>query len=201
MRNRIHLGGGESVALQSVVGRSRDQIDPRALLAVLASLGVSGGHASQHQQGWSSGPFAPRSDGRVLVGVDISSLPNADGSAPKVEWLPLTPVAGIDIVAAATNDYTLTPTKYFRPGPLVIADTIAANLVMSNLLIGGKPVFAGSGAVPCVLFSHLCVMNSLNSYVATNSAPITFTLKNVHASATQTTRGVWVGDTQELQVG
>ena len=69
---------------------------------------------------------------------------------------------------------------------------------MTSLLIGGKPVFAGSGAVPCRLFSHLSVHNALSSYVASNNAPITFTLTNVHASATQTIRGVWICDTAEI---
>lgn len=193
--NRIHIGGGEAVSHLAL-----RQGDPRAALAVLASLGL----APLARHGAELGLRGPRphnDNGRIMVGVDMSGLPNADGSSPKVEWLPLTGSAGTDIVAAATSDFTLTPTKYFRPGPLVIADTIAANLVMTNLLIGGKPVFAGSGAVPGILFSHLCFQNALNSYVATNSAPITFTFKNVHASATQTVRGVWIGDTQELQVG
>jgi hypothetical protein len=179
---RIHLSGGEA-ASHLALRRG----DPRAAAAVLASLGMHHRPANDN--------------GRILVGVDMSGLPNSDGTLPKVEWLPLTPQAGTDIVAAATADFVLTPTKYARPGALVIADTLAANLVMTNLLIGGKPVFAGSGGVPCVLFSHLCMQNALSSYIATNSAPITFTLKNVHASVTQTVRGVWVCDTQELAVG
>jgi hypothetical protein len=188
MRNRIHISGGESVAFAGVQRR-----DPGAALALLSSLGVRTDHSLPR---FPHAQWAPR----ATVGVDMNSLPNADGSMTKVEWLPLSPVAGYDIAAAATRDFELKPTKYARPAALVMADTIAVNLAMTNLLIGGKPLFAGSGAVPCVLFSHLSVQNALSSYVASNAAPITFTLQNIHATVTQTVRGVWVCDTQELAV-
>lgn len=184
MANRIHITGGAPV-LHHAVNRGA----PAAVQAMLASMGLL-------QQPQRSG-FARR----VTVGVDMTQLPNSEGTPPKVEWLPLSASAGNDIAAAATRDYELKPTKYARPGALVIADTIAANLVMTALQIGGKPVFAGSGAVPCILFSHLSVQNALSSYVASNNAPITFTLQNVHASVTQTVRGVWICDTSELAVG
>jgi hypothetical protein len=183
MRNRIHISGGESVAFAGVQRR-----DPGATAAMLASLGVRTDYS------------LPRWGGQTRVGVDMTSLPNSDGSLTKVEWLPLSPVAGYDITFGATRDFELKPTKYARPSALVMADTLAVNLAMTNLLIGGKPLFAGSGAVPCVLFSHLSVQNALSSYVASNAAPITFTLQNIHASVTQTVRGVWVCDTQELAV-
>jgi hypothetical protein len=189
MRNRIHISGGDAVS--SLALRSGNS-DPRAALAVLASLGVPYDRSLP-----SFGPGG----GRFRVGVDMTQLPNSDGTPAKVEWLPLSGAAGNDIAAAATRDYELKPTKYARPGPLVLDNSIAINLVMTALQIGGKPVFAGSGAVPCALFSHLCFQSALSSYVASNNAPITFTLQNIHASATQTVRGVWICDTQELSVG
>ena len=186
--SRIHISGGNAVSHLAL-----NRGDPRAAAAILASLGVRADHSLPR--------FPAPQFGRVVVGVDMTQLPNSDGSVPKVEWLPLSGAAGNDIAAAATRDYELKPTKYARPGALVIPDATAVNLVMSNLMIGGKPVFAGSGAVPGVLFSHLCVQYSLSSYVASSNAPITFTLQNIHASATQTVRGVWICDTQELAVG
>ncbi len=184
--SRVHISGGISAAHNGV-----QRGDPAAVAAMLASLGLL-------QQ--PAGRF-PYRGGLHSVGVDMTSLPLADGTPPKVEWLPLSPAAGYDIAAAATRDFELKPTKYARPGPLVLDSTIASNLVMSNLLIGGKPLFAGSGVVPCVLFSQLSVSNNLSSYVASNNAPITFTLQNIHASVTQTVRGVWVCDTSEISVG
>ena len=183
---RFHISGGAPAAHQAI---QNGGLSARELLALLAASGFPANG--------NNGLRAPR----AVVGVDMTQLPMGDGTPPKVEWLPLTASAGTDIAAAATSDFELKPNKYFRPGPLVIDDDIAKNLIMTNLLIGGKPVFAGSGCVPCRLFAHTSVSNALSSYVATNSAPITFTLKNIHASATQTVRGVWVGDTQELAVG
>jgi hypothetical protein len=191
---RIHVSGGSLVSHQAA---NRGDVSPAVVAAVLASLGIP--QSQQQQQLYQLPRFPHR--GLHSVGVDMTSLPLADGTPPKVEWLPLSAAAGNDIAAAATRDYELKPTKYARPGPLVIADTIAINLVMTALLIGGKPVFAGSGAVPGILFSHLSLHNALSSYVASNNAPITFTLQNVHASVTQTVRGVWICDTSEIQVG
>ena len=190
MRNRIHISGGDAVS--SLALRSGNQ-DPRAALAVLASLGVPFDRSVPS--------FAQSNLGRFRVGVDMTQLPNSDGTPAKVEWLPLSGAAGNDITFGATRDYELKPTKYARPGPLVMDNAIAINLVMTALQIGGKPVFAGSGAVPCALFSHNCFQSALSSYVASNNAPITFTLQNIHASVTQTVRGVWICDTQELSVG
>jgi hypothetical protein len=187
---RVHISGGVSEAFSAVNRR-----DPAAVAVLLASLGIPARGLLP------DGPQRFPYRGLHSVGVDMTSLPLADGTPPKVEWLPLSPVAGYDIVAAATRDFELKPTKYARPGPLVIDSTIASNLAMTNLLIGGKPLFAGSGAVPCVLFSQLSVHNALSSYVASNNAPITFTLQNIHASATQTVRGVWICDTSEISVG
>ncbi len=183
--NRIHISGGDAASHLALRNG-----DPRAALSVLASLGVRQDHPSFNPLG-----------GRYRVGVDMTQLPNSDGTPAKVEWLPLSASAGNDIAAAATRDYELKPTKYARPGPLIMDNAIAVNLVMTALQIGGKPVFAGSGAVPCVLFSHLCLQSALSSYVASNNAPITFTLQNIHASTAQTVRGVWICDTQELSVG
>jgi hypothetical protein len=192
MRNRIHISGGDAVSTLALRSGNRD---PRLALAALASLGVNADTYAQLPS------FPSQGLGRFRVGVDMTQLPNSDGTPAKVEWLPLSGVAGNDIAAAATRDYELKPTKYARPGPLVLDNAIAINLAMTALQIGGKPVFAGSGAVPCALFSHLCFQSALSSYVASNNAPITFTLQNIHASATQTVRGVWLCDTQELSVG
>jgi hypothetical protein len=192
---RIHILGGEPTVHHAV-----RRGDPAAVAAMLAT--INPGVLDPRLMRMPPLPFGGYHGqaSRFSVGVDMYNLPNADGSAPKVEWLPLSAAAGNDIVAAATRDYELKPNKYARPGPLVMADTLAVNLVMTALQIGGKPVFAGSGAVPCVLFSHLSISNALSSYVASNNAPITFTLQNIHASVTQTVRGVWVCDTSELAV-
>ncbi len=195
LANRVHFQGGAPV-----VHRAVNNGDPAAIAAMLASLGLlshpangNGRLLAAASKGWGQGH-------RVGV-VDMTQLPNSDGTPAKVEWLPLSGAAGNDIAAAATRDYELKPTKWARPGPLVLDSTIASNLVMTALQIGGKPIFAGSGAVPCVLFSHLSIHNALSSYVANNNAPITFTLQNIHASATQTVRGVWICETAELAVG
>jgi hypothetical protein len=188
LANRVHYQGGAPASHRAV-----NSGDPAAIAALLASLGLLQPH---NQQGRQQRPWGHR------VGVvDMLNLPNSDGQPSKVEWLPLSASAGNDIAAAATRDYELKPTKYARPGPLVMDSTIASNLVMTNLQVGGKPVFAGTGAVPCVLFSHLSIHNALSSYVANNNAPITFTLTNIHASVTQTVRGVWICETSELLVG
>jgi hypothetical protein len=184
---RIHITGG---GLSSHRSLNEGKADPALIAAVLAQLGFRGQFPLGPSPSW----------GGARVGADMTQLPT-DGSPPKVEWLPLSAVAGNDIVAAATRDYELKPTKFARPGPLVIGDTLAVNLAMTSLLIGGRPVFAGSGAVPGILFSHLSVHNALSSFIASNNAPITFTLQNIHASVTQTVRGVWICDTAEIQVG
>jgi hypothetical protein len=198
MRQRVHISGGDAVAnlaLAAAAGGRR--LDAASTAAVLAHLGFQPGPLAHLPA-----PRWPSNDnGRVVVGVDITQLPNTDGSPAKVEWLPLTATAGKDIAAAASFDFELKPYKYARPGPLVLDSTIASNLVMTNLQIGGKPIFAGNGCVPCVLFSQLSIQNALSSLIASNNAPITFTLTNIHASATQTVRGVWVCDTSELNVG
>jgi hypothetical protein len=167
--------------------------DPVAIAAMLQLMGLSNAVHSALVE-----PFPQRRV--VMVGADMLDLPSADGRPPKVEWLPLSAAAGNDIAAAATRDYELKPTKYARPGALVMDDDVAKNLVMTQLQISGRPVFAGAGAVPCRLFSHVSTQNALSSYVASNNSPITFTLQNIHASATQTVRGVWICDTAEIAV-
>lgn len=200
LSNRIHISGGAPAGLTHL---SSARPNPHAAMAVLASLGAHpllAGPAFPPPPNWAPYIEGARKGG-LYVGADFSGLPNSDGSTPKVEYLPLTAAAGTDIAAAATASFTLTPTKYFRPGPLIMDNAIAINLTMASLTVGGKPVLAGTGAIPCCVFSHLGFMNSLQSYIATNAAPIAFDLRNFHASATQTVRGVWIGDTQELAVG
>lgn len=197
LANRVFVSGGVSVLHRAVQNG-----DPRAMVAMADSLGLR-----RHRQNDVDGLrfLPPRINWGAMAGrvgaIDMVNLPNSDGSPAKVEWLPISGAAGNDVAAAATRDYELKPNKYARPGPLVIDDDVAKNLVMTNLLIGGKPIFAGSGAVPGRFFAHTSVHNALSSYVASSNAPITFTLQNVHASATQTIRGVWVCETAELAVG
>src|SRR5262245_24047744 len=167
---RIHITGGEPT-----IHRGVRNADPAAVSAMLALMNPGIHEARPARFPALRGGFEPR----FSVGVDMYNLPNTDGSPPKVEWLPLSASAGNDIAAAATRDYELKPNKWARPGPLVMPESISLNLVMTALQIGGKPVFAGSGAVPCCLFSHLSISNALSSYVASNNAPITFTLGNV----------------------
>lgn len=183
---RIHISGGDPVAYTEMQrAAALYQADPRALHQLLATL-------NHHNYPLPAGA-APH------VGVDISGHLNPDGSPPNVEWLPLTPLAGKTITAAGgTQDFELKPTKKIRPGPLIIDDDVAKNVVMSNLTIGGKNVFAGAGVVPGRLFSHVTTNNRLQSFIASNNAPITFTLHNIHASVDQVVRGVWIGDTVEV---
>lgn len=188
-KQRIFIPGSDSVSLLAPSSRRND---PRAVAAALAMFNVRADVPPRFP--------APQWPSLRVGALDMTDLPNADPSKTKVEWLPLTTSSGTSIAAGVTQDFELKPTKYARPGPLVIPDTLAQNLIMTNLQIGGKPVFAGQGAVPCALFSEKCIVNALSSYVASNNASITFTLKNIHASAAQVVFGVWLCDTQELQV-
>jgi hypothetical protein len=142
-------------------------------------------------------PYVDRDthDRRQIVGAYAEE---AEGEA---EWkelgLPLSGVSGVSIVAGASTDFELKPNRLFLPGILALADTLAANLLMTALSIGGHNCLLSTGAIPMTVFSHLALYKPFRGWAASNAQPITFTLKNIHASVTQVVYGVWFGLAQD----
>jgi hypothetical protein len=172
--------------------------DPALLAQLYPQFKVAGEQPQQQMVGGWGDPQivgAPGYSGDPqIVGAEVQ-VKSAENPDFYDEWLPLTGDAGITIAAGATADFELKPNKLFRPGPLVIPAATAVNLIMTNFAIGGNPVFARSGAIPCAAFSELATHKTLNSRTANNSAPMTFTLKNIHASVAQVVYGLWLGKT------
>lgn len=177
--SRVHISGGDSLSFTSALYRG----DKSAIADLLASL-------PSHYYRPIGGHQPPV--GKVHVGADVMTQP--DGSSANVEILPIAPAAGYSVAAAASQPFDLKPTRPFQPTALIIDDDIAKNLTMSNLAIGGQPVFCGSGVAVGRGFSHASFVNVLSSYWADNATPITFELTNIHASAAQVIRGHFVGN-------
>jgi hypothetical protein len=143
-------------------------------------------------------PYVDRDthDRRQIVGAYAEE---AEGG--EAEWkelgLPLSGVSGVSIVAAASQDFELKPNRLFLPGILALADTLAANLLMTALSIGGHNCLLSTGAIPMTVFSHLALYKPFRGWAASNAQPITFTIKNIHATVTQVVYGVWFGLAQD----
>lgn len=116
-----------------------------------------------------------------------------DGGNWKELGLPLSGVAGVTIAALATADFELKPNRLFLPGVLSIDKTIAPLLIMSGLTIGGHNCLLNTGAIQCSAFANDTLHKPFSGWAASNAQPITFSLKNVHATLAQIVWGVWWG--------
>lgn len=148
----------------------------------------------------------PPPDPSLLRGVPIERTQIVGAYAEQADtsggdWkslgLPLTPIAGVAIAAGATYDFELKPNRLFLPGILSMESTLAVNLIMYNLTIGGHNCMLSSGAWQMSAFSNLTIHKPFEGWAASNAQPITFTLKNIHASASQVVYGVWWGLAQD----
>lgn len=105
-------------------------------------------------------------------------------------WLPLNP-SGVSLAAAATQDYELKPNRVCVPGPLILSGA-NDDLIMTQLAIGGKNMLLGAGFIPCSMFNNGAFHKIFRGGTASTSSPITFTLKNVHASVAKVVYGGWI---------
>lgn len=156
------------------------------LLALFPALGMQQPHAAAGLNPQIVGSLDPQIVGASLMAAELPS-----DSDFYDEFLPLSGESGESIAAGATADFELKPTQLSRPGHLFLPSGIASNLLMLNLSIGGHNVFKRSGAIPCGMFTHDSTFRLLYSATASNSVPITFTLKNIHATDAQIVWGCW----------
>jgi hypothetical protein len=181
-------------AYPQIVGYT-DRHQSRQIVGANPGLELVAGDWARHERRQIVGDFGgerhDRHERRQIVGAYVEEA--VSQGKFKELGLPLTAVAGVSIAAGATQDFELKPNRLFLPGPLALPSAIAPNLIMYGLNIGGENCLLSTGAIPCDAFNNLTVHKPFKAWTASNAQPITFTLKNIHASAAQVVFGVWWG--------
>lgn len=119
-----------------------------------------------------------------IVAADI----DADGQEDEyaIRLMPLTNATGIVMAAGATGEISFEPLRWVQVLNFVINPTLAADLLITNFVIGQDPQFPSKGVVPADVFANNATNALIDVPWCGPGVPLELSLKNIHASASRT---------------
>jgi hypothetical protein len=113
---------------------------------------------------------------------------DADGQEDEyaIRLMPLTDATGIVMAAGATGEISFEPLRWVQVLNFMVEPTLAADLLVTNFVIGQDPQFPSKGVVPANVFASNATNGLIDVPWCGPGVPLELSLKNIHASASRT---------------
>ena len=131
--------------------------------------------------------YLPSERAHEIVAADIDSDGQEDEYA--IRLMPLTDVVGKVMAAGATADISFEPLRWVQVLNFIVEPTLAADLLVTNFVIGQDPQFPAKGVIPANVFASNATNALIDVPWCGPGVPLELSLKNVHASASRTFYG------------